>query len=204
MTAHQDFDGYGEKGRWGDNLLSGSIGLTIGIGHLGWHGKNRKAMNTDATESRAPIITDLTAYPRNNYSGLKSLQDRIATGNTENITTSENVGKFDAPILFFFRKNTAILIDKQQKVNIKEIAGVVKEYDLNVRIVGAADSKTGTPKHNRALSIKRCKYIAKLLIKAGVPKSKMTGAIRGGIDLYKPYTANRHTCVILYKQVQTK
>jgi len=28
----------------------------------------------------------------------------------------------------------------------------------------------------------------------------MTGATRGGINLYKPYTANRHTCVILYKQ----
>ncbi len=203
-TARQDFDGYGEKGRWGDNLLSGSFGLTVGIGHLGWHSKNRKTVNTRTSEYRSPTITDLTAYPRNNYGGLKSLQDRIATGNTENITTGANVGKFDAPILFFFRRNTAILIDRQQKVNIKEIAGAVKEYDLNVRIVGAADSKTGTPKHNRALCIKRCKYIAKLLLKAGVPKSRMTGVIRGGIDLYKPYTANRHTCVILYKQDQTK
>lgn len=59
-----------------------------------------------------------------------------------------------------------------------------------------------TPAHNRTLSIKRCKYIAKLLVKAGVPKSKMTGAIQGGINLYKPYTANRHTCVILYRQNQ--
>lgn len=39
-TTRRDFDGYGEKGRLGDNLLSGSIGLSIGIGHLGWKVKN--------------------------------------------------------------------------------------------------------------------------------------------------------------------
>ena len=85
-------------------------------------------------------------------------------------------------------------------VNIKEIAGAVNEFDLNLRIVGAADSKTGTPKINRKLSIKRAKYIAKLLAKAGVPKEKMIGVSQGGINLYKPYTANRHTCVIVYKK----
>ena len=51
----------------------------------------------------------------------------------------------------------------------------MKENNLNVKIIGAADSKTGTPKHNRALSVKRAKYIAKLLMKAGVDKSKMQG-----------------------------
>ena len=149
-----------------------------------------------------PIITDLTPYPRNNYSGLKSLQERLANGNTESVSgnNDENIARFDAPILFFFKRNTTEFVDKQQLVNIQEIAAAVKEYNLEVRVVGSADSKTGTPKHNRSLSVKRCRYIAKLLINAGVPKSKMTGATRGGINLYKPYTANRHTCVILYKQ----
>jgi len=49
------------------------------------------------------------------------------------------------------------------------------------------------------LSIKRAKYIAKLLIDAGVQKEKLQGVSHGGIDIYKPYTANRHTCVILSK-----
>ena len=92
------------------------------------------------------------------------------------------------------------MVDNQQKVNIKEIAGVVKENGLKVRIIGAADSKTGTKAINRQLSIKRAKYIAKLLIKEGVPKSSMTGVSRGGIDLYKPSTANRHACVIVYSE----
>lgn len=203
-TTRQDFDGYGGKERFGDHLLSGSIGVSIGIGYLGWKAKNRQSVYSEASRGRSghPVAVDSIPYPRNNYSGLHSLQDRIANGNTEETSFSynENIANFDAPILFFFKRNSTELIDKQQKVNIQEIAGAVKEYDLNVRIIGAADSKTGSPAHNRKLSIKRCKYIAKLLIKAGVPKSRMIGVSQGGINLYKPYTANRHTCVILYKQ----
>ena len=37
--------------------------------------------------------------------------------------------------------------------------------DLRINIYGAADSKTGTPKHNQKLSVRRAKYIAKLLMK---------------------------------------
>ena len=197
ITAGQNFDGYGEKERFGDNLLSGSIGLTVGIGHLGWKKKKKRLIAVNDELSRFPLT-----YPRNNYSGLKSLQERIAAGNTDSTkeTVDENIAMFDAPILFFFKRNTTQLVDRQQLVNIPEIAAAVKEYNLDVRIVGAADSKTGSPRHNRRLAIKRCRYIAKLLLNAGVPKSRMTGASRGGINLYKPYTANRHTCVILYRQ----
>lgn len=202
ITTHRDFDGFGEKGRFGDNLISGSIGLSVGIGHLGWHTKNRRQDKTYGEVVRHPMATDITTYPRNNYSGLKSLQERIANGDTATPSNdnAESSNKFDAPIMFFFKRNTSELIDKQQLINIKEIADAVKEYDLDVHIVGAADSRTGTAKRNRTLSIKRCRYIAKLLFKAGVPKSKMTGGIRGGINYYKPYTANRHTCVILSKR----
>lgn len=116
--------------------------------------------------------------------------------NSESVTLTEG---FDAPILFFFKINSAHLIDTQQKVNIAEIAAAVKEYDLKVKVIGAADSRTGSPAFNRKLSVKRAKYIAKLLMQAGVPKEKMSGISQGGIDIYKPYTANRHTCVILQK-----
>lgn len=203
-TTHRDFDGYGESGRFGDNLISGSVGLSVGIGHLGWHAKHHEQDKAYGKVVRYPTATDFGTYPRNNYSGLKSLQERIAGGDTAAPSTGnvEDATKFDAPILFFFKRNTTNLVDRQQLVNIKEIADAVKEYDLDVHIVGAADSRTGTAKRNRNLSINRCRYIAKLLFKAGVPKSKMTGGIRGGINYYKPYTANRHTCVILSKKKQ--
>jgi len=192
-STFQTFDGKGKDKHFGDNLLQGSVGLTIGIGKLGWEKKPAKPVGMLPEQN----ITDLTPFPRNDYEGLRRLRERMGS---EETTTDERLAKFDAPILFFFKINSTELIDKQQLVNISEIAGAVKEFDLNLRIVGAADSKTGTKKINRKLSVKRAKYIAKLLMKAGVPKEKMIGISQGGINIYKPYTANRHTCVILYKK----
>ena len=49
----------------------------------------------------------------------------------------ENSGiQLDAPILFFFKINSTNLVDKQQLVNIGEIAGAVKENNLSVKIIG--------------------------------------------------------------------
>ena len=203
-TAYEDFDGYGKKNRFGDNLLSGTIGMTIGIGHLGWHRKDQmqSRINNDDVVNH-PTAVSIPFYPRNCYDGLRSLQERIANGEGEDGTgtvADDNIAKFDAPILFFFKRNSTDLIDRQQLINIREIAAAVKEYDLDVRIVGSSDSKTGTRRHNRSLAVRRCRYIARLLLKAGVPREKMTAASKGGNSYYKPYTANRHTCVMLYKK----
>ena len=192
-STYQKFDGLGKNKHFGDNLFQATVGLTIGIGKQGY--ERKPVLEVLDTDNQG--VTDLTNYPKNSFDGLRKLRDRMASEEQD----VENSGiQLDAPILFFFKINSTNLVDKQQLVNIGEIAGAVKENNLSVKIIGAADSKTGTPKHNRALSVKRAKYIAKLLMKAGVDKSKMQGISRGGINLYKPYTANRHTCVIVYKE----
>ena len=154
-STFQTFDGAGKDKHFGDNLFQASIGLTVGIGKLGWEKKSSKCVGMLPVQD----VTDLTPFPRNDYDGLRKLRERMNNGET---TVDERLAKFDAPILFFFKINSTELIDKQQLVNIKEIAGAVNEFDLNLRIVGAADSKTGTPKINRKLSIKRAKYIASI------------------------------------------
>ena len=192
-STYQKFDGLGKNKHFGDNLFQATVGLTIGIGKQGY--ERKPVLEVLDTDNQG--VTDLTNYSKNSFDGLRKLRDRMASEEQ----AVENSGiQLDAPILFFFKINSTNLVDKQQLVNIGEIAGAVKENNLSVKIIGAADSKTGTPKHNRALSVKRAKYIAKLLMKAGVDKSKMQGISRGGINLYKPYTANRHTCVIVYKE----
>lgn len=193
-STFQTFDGKGKDGHFGDGLFSASIGMTVNIGKLGW---SEKKLQMPSEQLEKQEIYDLTPYPRNDYEGLRRLKERM--NSAPETETKEELAQIDAPILFFFKINSTELVDKQQKVNINEIAGAVKEFDLHVKIIGAADSKTGTPKHNRKLSVRRAKYIAKLLYKAGVSKERMTGASQGGINIYKPYTANRHTCVILYK-----
>lgn len=191
-STYQKFDGLGKDKRFGDNLFQATFGITMGIGSQGYQRKEKlEILDTESTE-----VSDLTKYPRNDFDGLRKLRERMDNANLGD----GNKIQLDAPILFFFKINSTNLIDKQQLVNIKEIAGAAKVNDLRIKIIGAADSKTGTPSHNRKLSVRRARYIAKLLIKAGVDKKKMEGISRGGINIYKPYTANRHTCVILYKE----
>lgn len=198
-STYRYFDGVGDGKRFGDNLLSASIGVSVGIGKQGFDRKGKLGiLNSYDSGSMGQQGT----FPKNDFRGLKDLNDRLGDGSTGGEGDGSGLSGIpgiDAPVLFFFKINSTELIDKQQLVNIKEIAGAVKEYGLRLKVIGAADSRTGKPRHNRALSVRRAKYIAKLLIKEGVPKDRMEGISRGGIDLYKPYTANRHTCVILYK-----
>ena len=82
--------------------------------------------------------------------------------------------------------------------NIKEVAEVIKKYGLQARIIGAADSETGTPEINERLSVERADYIAGLLKAHGVDESHIQKKYRGGIDSYEPLNGNRNTCVVLY------
>lgn len=193
-STYQQFDGMGKANHFGDNLFQACLGITLGLGKQGYMRKAKlEILDTDRTEAVAP------PYPKNNFDGLQKLKERMAMDGISS-NPADNSIQLDAPILFFFKINSTELVDKQQLVNIKEIAGAVKTNDLRIKIIGAADSKTGRPSYNRKLSVKRAKYIAKLLLREGVEKSKMEGISRGGINIYKPYTANRHTCVILYKE----
>ena len=198
-STFQRFDGIGKDKHFGDNILHASLGVTIGIGKQGFDRKPVLEVLGDDGDHTS-LLYDGSQFPKNDFEGLKSLKERMSKGDDGSLASSGI--QLDAPILFFFKINTTTLIDKQQLVNIKEIAKAVNENDLRINIYGAADSKTGTPKHNQKLSVRRAKYIAKLLMKAGVDKSKMRGFSRGGINIYKPYTANRHTCVIVYKEQQ--
>lgn len=165
-------------------------------------------------------------HPRNNYSGLNSLRARLrnkgwngdeddykpmlankegAANDSTEMSPEEYFqimkdGKIfvGSPIFFFFQIGTDNLTEKAQIINIKEVASCIKKYGLNARIVGAADSQTGTAYGNERLSAKRADYIAKLMREQGVPQEKIQTQYRGGISSYEPQTGNRNTCVMLY------
>lgn len=165
--------------------------------------------------------------PKNNYSGLNALRKRMAnkdwngdpntfkpvlasTGSMELTDTTKlspeqyikavKNGKtyIGSPIYFFFKLNTTDLTEKSQHINIREIANVMKKYGLYAKIVGAADSQTGTPKRNESLSSRRADFLAEQLVSNGVDMTKIERQHRGGISEYKPQEGNRNTCVLLY------
>ena len=253
-TAGQYFDGYGKRNKHADHLLQASVGLTVTIGKVGWgrvidpmpyiyqndqmlnfitsekqsvHDKPRKDVMTMASDMDAMARH---AYPKNNYSGLNSLRERmkyrtqvtLATDGDENdglsiprdgvkedslgfvarylksIEESENHS--GEPIFFYFNLNSTILTEASQSIDVNQIAHLILDHDLHVRIVGAADSETGSPQLNKNLGLKRAKYIAKLLQQHGVERKRMTLYNAGGIDTYTPFTANRNAKLTIYAQ----
>ena len=102
-----------------------------------------------------------------------------------------------APVYFFFNIGTDHLTDASQLLNIDELAKVAKTYNLKVKIIGAADSATGTDSINETLSSKRAAYIMRLMRDRGVASENIKASHEGGIDDYSPVQANRNTCVVL-------
>lgn len=246
----QDFDGVGNARKAGDDLLQGSIGLSVILGKAGWkrvidpmpyiyqndwlmeytdklQAKNdqmakRIAKDDAALKEYRKILkikglldddSNLLAknYPRNNYSGLNALRQRMKESqisswdnpvkNSSIETPNDSNECIGAPINFFFKLNTATLTSKAQQLNIAEIARVAKKHCLFVRIVGAADKATGTEVRNKELSESRAAYISEQLQKRGIPIDKIICEGVGGISRFKPDEINRHTRVMLYSKL---
>lgn len=162
----------------------------------------------------------ITVNPKNNYSGLNSLRERLRNrkwdGKPEDYRASDGIDTMSveaktylkliaegrtnigAPVMFFFKIRTADLLNQSQLANLRALAKVCKEHNLYARVNGAADSMTGSESTNKKLSEKRATYITKLLVKAGVPEDHITKVSMGGIDTYKHAETNRYTSVMLF------
>ena len=101
-------------------------------------------------------------------------------------------------VYLFFTMGTATLTDSSQLIHLDDIARIVKQYGLAVRVVGAADSATGNPVINDRLSNDRADYILTQLLQRGVDIKYIEKITEGGINRYTPVAANRHTRIELY------
>lgn len=174
---------------------------------------------TSNVTSQPPFPKVSLSGPRNDYSGLRSLRARMksksTTANPDTAATSptpptsltppytpympsDGRHSLGAPIYFFFRLGTADLLNPSQLVNLDEVARLAKQYGLHIKVIGAADSATGTDYINLPLSRSRADYIARELAQRGVPTGNITATHTGGIDDYTPDEANRHTRLLLF------
>lgn len=102
-----------------------------------------------------------------------------------------------SPIFFFFNLASTSLTDKSQLINLDAISKLAKEWQLTVRVTGAADSATGSADGNVSLSQSRADYISKLLQERGVPEEKIQTVAEGGIEKFCPPAVNRQCRVEL-------
>lgn len=226
-TTFQEFDGYGKVGKFGDNMMTLTAGLSVNIGKVGWKRVGRNTGWSDNHDLYNKVVNDNTTcsdnYTRNDYSGLNSLRARLNNrhwdGNApvqkDSTAMSDNNGQtasdyftemqqgkvcIGSPVYFFFELGTANLVTPLQLLNLDEIAHLANEYGLNVTVVGAADSATGSAEINKSLGTSRAKYIATELHKRGVASAQVTLVNEGGISDYTPNEANRQTKVMLYSR----
>ena len=213
MTTMKSFDCVGTSSRFGDHMLSASVGLSYTIGKRGW----KKVVDAHPYISQNDYLlaryaelsqqannnksTEDTSIDKNNYSGLNSLRYRMSLGNECADNASDSLSQtskvtIGVPIYFYFKLNSAKLVDKSQLVNLDEIAKIAIDQNLTIHISGAADKATGSDKRNRHLSIERAKYIGKQLMKRGVSKEALNATSLGGISQFTPKEANRF-CVVL-------
>ncbi len=103
---------------------------------------------------------------------------------------TENLGN-----VVYFRLNSA-KIDKHQEISIYNTADFAKKNDLQIKLVGYADRKTGNPDYNKGISERRARAVAKRLIdKYGVSSDNISIEWMG--DTVQPYTENAWNRVVI-------
>ena len=178
------------KSLYPKNDYSGLNSLRARLANRGWDGNPNtmpRAMQKRNGELEADGEGTMDSLFNNSDASLNEYLTAILNG-------QEHIG---APIYFFFHLGTDNLTETNQLLNIDEIAKVAVKHGLQVKVIGAADSATGTEAINDNLSRKRAEYIRRLLLDRGVDDSRIYTIYAGGIDMYSPSEANRNTCVVL-------
>lgn len=219
MTTAKSFDCVGTSSRFGDHMLNATIGLSYTIGKRGWKKviDARPYINQNdyllenllercrqlSQNAESGASNEVLPYDKNNYSGLNSLRSRMSMDNSpeeaQDTLSQPSTIAIGVPVYFYFKLNSAKLVNDSQLANLDEIAKIAKEQNLTIHISGAADSATGTNGINHRLSKERAKYIAKQLLKRGISKENMKATCLGGIHQFSPKEVNRF-CVVLITQ----
>lgn len=185
-VAHSDYS---------SNNYSGLNSLRARLRNRKWDGKSP----FEEEPSNRNVSTDTLSNKKSSMSETGELHNPsncISTGKATFIQSGKDC--IGSPVLFFFELGTSRLTDSSQLVNLDELARVAKEYGLYVTVIGAADNATGTAPTNKTLSTLRANYIATELEQRGISTDNITTVYGGGISIYTPNAANRHTKVMLH------
>lgn len=97
--------------------------------------------------------------------------------------------------VIYFRINSAV-VDKNQMVNVYNIAEYAKNTTETITLVGYADRQTGNPAYNMALSKRRAEAVADILVKKyGISRDRIKIDWKG--DTVQPYAENVWNRIVL-------
>ena len=145
------------------------------------------------------------------YELLNSLQSEINSLRSQNAELSKRpvrcpecpdqvVAPAAAPApqgVVYFRIDSS-KIDKNQFINIYQVAEFVKSTNTPITVTGYADVETGNPDYNMSLSEKRARNVADVLIEEyGVASDLITIDYKG--DTVQPFETNAWNRVVIMK-----
>lgn len=93
---------------------------------------------------------------------------------------------------FSIKINTHNLTNNSQLEYLSEIVKLAKERNMAIRVIGAADSATGTAAINQRLSEERADYVFEQLIALGMNADNIQQQALGGIEEFTPVANNRY------------
>uniref|UniRef100_A0AB33J5N4 OmpA family protein n=2 Tax=unclassified Prevotella TaxID=2638335 RepID=A0AB33J5N4_9BACT len=173
-----------------DNNLYGEIGLTFNLGKASWD----KTPDVDAIKALSQSQIDaLNAQLNDANAEIARLKDMLANQKpVENKSVKEYV---TTPVSVFFNIGKSVVASKKDLVNVEALAKYAKDNNTNLLVTGFADSKTGTPEFNQALSERRANTVADALVNMGVDRDKIQTTGKGGVNELSPVSYNRRATV---------
>jgi outer membrane protein OmpA-like peptidoglycan-associated protein len=187
MLVNQRFDGT-VGGRSGEGMFSATLGLSYKLGKRTF----------DVPEVITPV--DLSAYTAR--IGMLESDLEVALAKADQYVRDLEAAKNHKPVAqakteyvipqmaVFFRIGRYALTE-QEKINIGYIADALKQMpaDRKFKLVGNADSTTGSAKRNQTLSEQRAKVVYDALVAAGVKPSQLEIIAHG--DRQEPFPHNQ-------------
>ena len=195
ITSENDKDGnaaFTGTGRgWDahDNHLYGEVGLTFNLGKASWD----KTPDVDAIKALSQSQIDALNAQLNDANAENArLKKLLAEKSDETPAVKELV---HTPVSVFFNINKSKIASKKDLVNVQALAKYAVDNNSKLVVTGFADSATGKPAYNQALSEKRAATVADELVKMGVSRDNITTKGNGGVDELSPVSFNRRATV---------
>lgn len=195
ITSENDKDGnaaFTGTGRgWDahDNHLYGEVGLTFNLGKASWD----KTPDVDAIKALSQSQIDALNAQLNDANAENArLKKLLAEKSNETPAVKELV---HTPVSVFFNINKSKIASKKDLVNVQALAKYAVDNNSKLVVTGFADSATGKPAYNQALSEKRAATVADELVKMGVSRDNITTKGNGGVDELSPVSFNRRATV---------
>ena len=189
-----DIDGFdhttGDRG-WDshDNNLYAEVGLTFNLGKASWD----KTPDVDAIKALSQSQIDALNAQLNDANAENArLKKLLAEKSNETPAVKELV---HTPVSVFFNINKSKIASKKDLVNVQALAKYAVDNNSKLVVTGFADSATGKPAYNQALSEKRAATVADELVKMGVSRDNITTKGNGGVDELSPVSINRRATV---------